>query len=202
MSEIEEFLASQNKCRCERMNAYLTEQQCKSNQKSGRYISCSGCPGLGGEIEMSKAHRGTCPLCKREDVLLISKNGECHRCYKRGAKRQNPLDTNRPMPAAPAKKEKKVDVHIQPKIDHKAVCIESIKPKIDNKSIRIPPPEVTAPALKVETAFTEQEIHIINLIDVFKQKQAAELEEFIMDLSKQPSPYEKLMFAYGKVKHG
>jgi len=88
--------------RCEPLNASITRAQCERNRtrgKGGRFtqdlviFACESCGGLGvdevkidlGGIEMSKPVRGNCPACKREDVLLTSSNGECHRCYKRRA---------------------------------------------------------------------------------------------------------------------
>jgi hypothetical protein len=84
MTEVEQFLASQVLHRCERMNSNLREDQCKSNKQSGRYISCSGCSGLGEKIDMSSP-RGTCTKCKREN-LTLPQGGLCGKCY--GEKRK------------------------------------------------------------------------------------------------------------------
>jgi hypothetical protein len=107
MSDIEEFMASQELHRCAALCANITKETCKQNKKSGRIFSCDSCKGLGEKVEVSKTYRGVCPKCKRDDVLLTSKNGECYRCYKRG---DQATATTRPMPAAPVKKEKPVVV--------------------------------------------------------------------------------------------
>jgi excinuclease UvrABC ATPase subunit len=46
-----------------------------------------------------------------------------------------------------------------------------------------------------EPKVSGHEIHCVNLIEVFKQKQAAELDVFICELSKLSDPVDKLMFA-------
>ncbi len=76
----------------------------------------------------------------------------------------------------------------------------------DKQAIRdIHKAAITGPALNewevgvIDHQVSDHEIHIVNLVDVFKQKQAAELDLFICELSKLAEPYDKLMFAYKAV---
>ena len=50
MTEIEQFITSQQRRRCHRMNANLTDDQCSQNRKRPDITSCNGCPGLGEDV--------------------------------------------------------------------------------------------------------------------------------------------------------
>lgn len=199
MTEIEQFLSTQTLYRCERMDAFITQRTCDANRQRVDDLkndimapgNCKGCPGLQQEaIDMAKNYRGTCPTCKRPDVLLISKNGDCHRCYKREQAGQDPNGTTRAMPSAPVKTDKAIRTYPQRPNLQSGALSETTRDG-----------EALAPGLIVNPvpAVTDSEIHIVNLIDVFKQKQAADLDVFICELSKQPDPYSKLMYAFQRV---
>ena len=73
--------------------------------------------GPAGPVTSDGKHwRGICPICKRPDVLLASRVGECCRCYTRINKGQDPLATTRPMPATPAKQVAKPEVPSVPPV--------------------------------------------------------------------------------------
>lgn len=81
MTEIEQFLAKQQRRRCERLAANITQAQCDQNRKRPPDIkndipiihACKGCPGLDTtkEIAMAKPENRTCtePGCDKWKVI-------------------------------------------------------------------------------------------------------------------------------------
>lgn len=98
--------------RCERMSArnrYGVRGATNRGTIPPRW-ACEGCPGLeldavstDTEAMMAKPVRGTCPSCKRENVLLTSKGGTCHRCYRRAREGRDPLADTCSVSAPPEK---------------------------------------------------------------------------------------------------
>lgn len=112
--------------RCEPLSASITREQCERNRVRGKkskftsdliIFACEGCGGLGLDevkidlegIEMSKPVRGSCPTCKRENVLLTHTGAECHRCYRRRREGRDLLADN----MSPGKKSSKAPVEVE-----------------------------------------------------------------------------------------
>lgn len=103
MDDVERFLASQQRYRCERLSADLTVAQCEANrQRTGHteIFACKDCAGLGKAVEISE-RRGEemskkltiCKSCGKE--CKSPGRGLCPKCYYHD-KKENP-----PQPPAP-----------------------------------------------------------------------------------------------------
>lgn len=101
---------------CVRMNARITQRQCDINRRGleGRNrrspcLSCEKCSGLVNvaaealstsmltetkEVSPMASKKGTCPVCKREDVSMSGP--KCPRCYSRIAAGQDPVTGQKP----------------------------------------------------------------------------------------------------------
>lgn len=82
MTDVDLYLARQERYRCERLSANLTTAQCEANRRrTGEQVifSCIDCTGL--EVtEVPSSKVGKCSACQRH-MKLVSK-GMCSRCYQ------------------------------------------------------------------------------------------------------------------------
>jgi hypothetical protein len=107
-----------------------------------------------------------------------------HKCTTHG-KPPVPVKTEAPAAVIPVVEKKKPSIPLVTKeaLEGAGINIESyVVPVISNTA-----PPVTEP---------KSDIHSIDLIDLFKQRQLEELDAFVRELQKLPTPFEKLQYAY------
>lgn len=112
MTDVEEFLARQQRYVCERLAANLTVEQCESNRNRQANINrginsvmqCEGCKGLGKAIEIKERVMATEKICLECGKLKkIHGYGHCAKClYAKYGKAMKPPKAD-PAPLAPAK---------------------------------------------------------------------------------------------------
>ena len=123
------------------------------------------------------------PICKEEGCTTTSWKGGYYwkhhpeNLWKKG------LVKNLEKPVAPV-----APVEIE-ELEEAAVIESYPDPPVKTESTPEPDPPVT-----------DHEVHIVNLIDVFKQKQAAELAAFTEKIGSFTDPYEKMMFTLKAVQ--
>lgn len=166
---------------CKPMDARISEKQCKKNRamqdnpaigimKDSR---CKGCAGLGEPTKINV-----------EEIAMGTKGKSCiadgctTASWKHGYCWKHHPDHAANKKYACADKQAIRDIH-------KAAVVT-----FTDDQVRVIEPVVAS----------NHEIHVVNLIDVFKQKQAAELDVFICELSKLTEPVDKLLYAYQMVK--
>ena len=167
---------------CERLRANINSHACKVNRQRNVF-ACKGCPGLGAQIKID-----TQPIIDREEGKPVAKNpifkeegctttswkgGYCWKHHPENLFKKGLVKKS----VAPVEIEELEE----------AAVIESY-PNPPVKEIEPDPP------------VTDHEVHVVNLIDVFKQKQAAELAAFSNRLSEIKDPVAKLLFTYEAVQ--
>ncbi len=111
--------------------------------------------------------------CNEPDCLNINwKSGKCYRHHPENISKKNSV----------------------------AVPVIRSTPTDSDKLAEVMKPVKTPPIPATETKISDAEIHIVNLIYVFKQKQEAELTAFSEHLSNITDPVEKLLFTLKAVQ--
>lgn len=114
MTEVEMFLAKQQRYVCARLVANLTIEQCEQNRDRQANIhkginsvmQCEGCTGLGKAIETKEQAMPTVRACEEcNKVKKIHAYGHCAKClYKKYGKSMKPPKENRsPSPSKQSK---------------------------------------------------------------------------------------------------
>ena len=193
---------------CKPMNARISKAQCKTNRTMTDNLSigimkdarCKGCPGLG-EPTLIDLEEITEMATNKNKPCVKADDGCKALAWKQGYCWKHHPDHMANKKAACADKQATRDIH---KVDAAKtvevftdVFTEAGWVKGGTLYTEPPPsPPVTEPLPPV----TDHESHIINLIDVFKAKQAAEFDMFCCELSKLTEPVDKLLYAYQVVK--
>lgn len=126
---------------------------------------------------MPKNPRGTCHVCNRDDVLLISNKGPCHRCYKQG-KTQPKIETT-VIRSTPTNEEKA------------AVVAKPVKP-CPSSLQEAPVQAIEKPAAPASST-TAYNVDIIAALDEAWQMKRA---KFADDLSAQTTSAERLKLGF------
>lgn len=162
MSLYEEFIARQQRYRCEALSAFLTVDQCQVNKMRKdnpqfdvwAVAACKDCPGVvhihnfGGDMA-KKANLCSVPGCEK----YVQRAGKCKAHL-------NGTDPRRSVP------------------------------RPQNKSVQSDAP-VPVPS--------NHESHIVNLLELFKQKQQTDLEEFLENLGNIHDSKARLAYAFERV---
>lgn len=168
---INEFLSTVKLFRCERLSASITKGQCLINRKSGRVLSCDKCAGLGEEVQIMATHNTKCVVDGCEKFRVLG--DMCTKHGKEAGREKGPKPT--PEELAEIRKRQ---------------CQKMLEAKRERGLIPV----------KQSPSETDHELHIVNLIEIFKQKQIADLETFIGKLSEIDDAYEKLKFTLDAVQ--
>jgi hypothetical protein len=145
-----------------------------------RDVRCNGCPGLGEPTEINVEKIIDMAINKNKPCIKVTEGCKAL-AWKQGYCWKHHPDHVANKKAACADKQAIRDIH-------KATVAEQIA-EHEGWEVIVAEPQVS-----------DHEIHVINLLQVFKSKQAAELAIFANKLSQIEEPYDKLMFVYKEVQ--
>ena len=165
---------------CTRLSAKINEIACKTNRQRGVF-ACDKCPGLGAEVKVNTEETGMPKVERKEcnEPGCITKAWMGEFCWK-----HHPQHAENKKAACEDKAEIR-QIHKRAEVlAVEEACDKSAAIKFESEQVRV----------------SDHELHVINLIEVFKAKQAAELAAFSNQLSQLTEPYDKLMFTFKAVQ--